>query len=52
MLTLCAKNPDLVQRMGENLHKLTEANFDMNKMAGSRIDLYHEVMNARKNQAS
>jgi glycosyltransferase involved in cell wall biosynthesis len=52
ILTLCAKNPDLVKRMGENLHKITEANFDMNKMAGSRIDLYHEVMNARTNKAS
>lgn len=52
VLTLCAKNPDLVQRMGENLHKITEANFDMNKTAGARIDLYNEVINARKNQAS
>jgi glycosyltransferase involved in cell wall biosynthesis len=52
ILTLCAKNPDLVRRMGENLHKLTEANFDMNKMAGARIDLYHEVMNARKNKVN
>jgi glycosyltransferase involved in cell wall biosynthesis len=52
VLTLCAKNPDLVKKMGENLHKITEANFDMNKMAGSRIDLYHEVMNARTNKVN
>jgi len=37
--------------MGENLHKLTEENFDMNKMAEKRIDLYKEVLN-RKNEAA
>jgi len=50
VLTLCAKNPELVKKMGENLHKITEANFDMNKTCGGRLDLYHEVMNARKNK--
>ncbi len=42
--TFCAKRPDMVQRMGENLHQLTEENFDMNKRAGDRITLYEEVM--------
>jgi hypothetical protein len=31
--------------MGENLHQLTEENFDMNKKAKDRISLYEEVMN-------
>tara|TARA_R100000951_G_scaffold98055_2_gene87869 strand:+ start:3520 stop:4689 length:1170 start_codon:yes stop_codon:yes gene_type:complete len=44
ILTLCAKKPDMVKRMGENLHQLTEENFDMNKRAGDRITLYEEVM--------
>lgn len=52
VLTLCAKNPELVKKMGENLHKLTEENFDMNKMVKSRIELYREVMNGRTNQTS
>jgi glycosyltransferase involved in cell wall biosynthesis len=52
VLTLCAKNPELVKRMGENLHKITEANFDMNKMVKSRIDLYREVMNEKANKVS
>jgi len=52
VLTLCAKNPELVKRMGENLHKITEENFDMNKMVKSRIDLYREVMNGVQNKVS
>ena len=44
ILTKCAKDPKLVSRMGENLHSLTEENFDMNKVAGKRLDLYRQVM--------
>ena len=44
ILSQCAKNPGLVKRMGENLHTLTEENFDMNKVVGARLDLYEEVM--------
>jgi glycosyltransferase involved in cell wall biosynthesis len=44
VLSQCAKNPGLVKRMGQNLHKLTEENFDMNKVVGARLDLYEEVM--------
>ena len=44
VLSNCAKNPGLVKRMGENLHKLTEENFDMNKVVGARLDLYEECM--------
>ena len=48
ILSICAKNPGLVKRMGENLHKLTEENFDMNKVVGQRLALYEECMNAKK----
>jgi len=44
VLTNCAKNPGLVKRMGQNLHKLTEENFDMNKVVGARLGLYEECM--------
>ena len=44
ILTKVGKDPGLVKRMGENLHQITEANFDMNKMAGQRLDLYKEAM--------
>lgn len=48
ILTKLVKNPGLVQRMGENLHKLTEENFDMNKVVGARLDIYREVMSGNK----
>ncbi len=44
ILTKVAKNPGLIKRMGENLHSITEENFDMNKVAKYRLDLYREVM--------
>jgi glycosyltransferase involved in cell wall biosynthesis len=47
VLTNVAKDPNLVQRMGENLHKLTEENFDLNKVVERRLDLYLEIMNAK-----
>jgi glycosyltransferase involved in cell wall biosynthesis len=47
VLSQCAKNPGLVKRMGQNLHKLTEENFDMNKVVGARLDLYEEVMGVK-----
>jgi len=47
ILTQCAKNPGLVARMGENLHELTEANFDMNKVAIQRLNLYEELMSVK-----
>ena len=30
--------------MGNNLHQLTEANFDMNKVVGERLELYRQLM--------
>ena len=44
ILTKVGKDPGLVKRMGDNLHQITEANFDMNKTAGQRLDLYKEAM--------
>jgi len=44
ILTKVAKDPKLVQRMGDNLHAITEEHFDMNKTVGLRLDLYKEVM--------
>lgn len=47
ILSNLAKNPGLVDRMGENLHELTEANFDMNKVAIQRLNLYEELMSVK-----
>jgi glycosyltransferase involved in cell wall biosynthesis len=44
ILTMCAKRPDMVKRMGENLHQKTEEAFDMNKVVGARLDLYKELL--------
>ena len=44
ILTKCGKDPNLVKRMGENLHSLTEENFDMNKVVRKRLDLYYQAM--------
>ncbi len=44
ILTRCAKDHNLVKRMGNNLHQLTEENFDMNKVVGARLGLYEECM--------
>ena len=51
ILSLCAKKPDMVKRMGENLHQLTEENFNMNKMVEKRIHIYEELTNL-KNETS
>jgi glycosyltransferase involved in cell wall biosynthesis len=44
VLARCGKDPKLVKRMGENLHSLTEENFDMNKVVRKRLDLYHQLL--------
>lgn len=44
ILTLVAKNRELREGMGEELHKITEANFDLNKNVGFRLDLYNKLM--------
>lgn len=47
VLSKCAKDPGLIKRMGENLHKITEENFDMNKVAIQRLNLYEELMSVK-----
>lgn len=44
VLSNLAKQPDLVREMGENLHKITEENFDLNKVVERRLELYYESM--------
>jgi glycosyltransferase involved in cell wall biosynthesis len=44
ILTMCAKRPDMVKRMGENLHQKTEEAFNMNKVVGQRLNLYKELL--------
>ena len=50
-LTKCAKNPKLVDRMGDNLHELTEKNFDINKTVGQRLELYKRYMPKKSTSA-
>jgi glycosyltransferase involved in cell wall biosynthesis len=47
ILTRVAKDPKLVQRMGENLHQITEEHFDMNKVVGQRLSLYEELLSVK-----
>lgn len=43
VLTKCLKNPKHVKEMGENLHKVTEQYFDLNKVVKHRLDLYQQA---------
>lgn len=47
ILTMMVKQPDLVKRMGENLYKITEENFNLNKVVSQRLDLFEEMMNVK-----
>jgi len=44
VLTKCIKNPDHVKEMGENLHKITEEYFDLNKVIKHRLELYQQSL--------
>jgi glycosyltransferase involved in cell wall biosynthesis len=44
VLTKCIKNPKHVKQMGENLHKVTEEYFDLNKVCKHRLELYEQSM--------
>ena len=44
VLTKCLKNPKHVREMGENLHKITEEYFDLNKVVKHRLELYSEAL--------
>ena len=50
VLNKCIRNPKLVQRMGKNLHEITEEHFDANKVVKHRLQLYEQcfkVLNDR-----
>ena len=42
LISKCVRNPKHVREMGENLHKVTEEYFDVNKVAKHRLTLYEE----------
>ena len=42
VITKCIKNPNHVREMGENLHKITEEYFNLNKVVKHRLELYQE----------
>lgn len=44
VLTRVAKDKKLRETMGENLHQVTEANFDLNKRVHDRLDIYKELV--------
>jgi glycosyltransferase involved in cell wall biosynthesis len=44
-LTKCIKKPDLLREMGENLHKITEEKFNINKVVYNRLNLYKYILN-------
>ena len=44
VLTKCLKDPKHVREMGENLHKITEEYFDLNKVVKHRLELYEEAI--------
>ncbi|HAW74846.1 MAG TPA: hypothetical protein DCW74_03820, partial [Alteromonas australica] len=44
ILVHCVKNPKHVAEMGENLHKITEQYFDLNKVVKHRMELYQEAI--------
>jgi len=44
VLTKCIKNPKHVKEMGENLHKITEEYFDLNKVVKHRLELYQQSL--------
>jgi len=44
IMTRCIKNPKHVKEMGENLHKVTEEFFDLNKVVKHRMELIEETI--------
>lgn len=42
VLNKCIRNPKLVDRMGKNLHEVTEEHFDANKVVKHRLELYQQ----------
>lgn len=48
ILTKCINNPKHVREMGENLHQITERDFDSKKVVGMRLDLYDQAISLVK----
>lgn len=44
ILTRLAKDKKHREEMGENLKKITDEQFDLNKVVGQRLDIYREVL--------
>jgi len=44
VLTKCLKNPKHIQEMGENLHKITEEYFSLDKVVKHRMSLYQDAL--------
>ena len=52
VLSKCIKNPAHVKEMGQNLHEITEENFDLNKVVKHRLTLYQQsigLVHSREN---
>ena len=47
ILTKCIKDPEHVKYMGQNLKKLCDELYDINKVVGGRLDLYRELMDMK-----
>jgi glycosyltransferase involved in cell wall biosynthesis len=52
VLSKVAKDPKLVKRMGENLHKLTEERFNLNNIVWKRLEAYRLCMEKEQNAGS
>ena len=48
ILTKCINNPKHVREMGENLHQVTERDFDMRKVGYLRLELYDQAISLIK----
>lgn len=46
-LTRCIKEPKHAKEMGQNLKKIVDKHFDINKNVKGRIDLYREIMGVK-----
>ena len=54
IISKCVRNPKHVKQMGENLYKITEEYFDINKVVKHRLELYQEcfkLLNERHKDA-
>jgi glycosyltransferase involved in cell wall biosynthesis len=44
VISNCLKNRNHIREMGENLHKITEEYFDLNKVVKHRLELYEQAI--------